>query len=112
MPALSADKAEAIIERELGAPVGVLFREFDRKPIAEFGMRVALAMSAEDSHNLLDDSAAAKLSQSNRAIFYDEEQVGVLERFRPYQVPKVAWLEEVGTRLQERLKSDQASAEE
>lgn len=34
VPAFSADKAEAIIERELGAPVGVLFREFDRKPIA------------------------------------------------------------------------------
>ncbi len=34
MPAFSADKAETIVERELGAPVGVLFREFDRKPIA------------------------------------------------------------------------------
>lgn len=34
MPAFSADKAEAIIERELGAPVGQLFASFDRKPIA------------------------------------------------------------------------------
>lgn len=34
VPAFSADNAEAIIERELGAPVGILFREFDRQPIA------------------------------------------------------------------------------
>lgn len=34
VPAFSADKAEAIIERELGAPVGQLFAEFDRRPIA------------------------------------------------------------------------------
>ncbi|PSC67309.1 putative aarF domain-containing kinase chloroplastic [Micractinium conductrix] len=34
VPAFSADKAEAIIERELGAPVSVLFRDFDRRPIA------------------------------------------------------------------------------
>ncbi len=34
VPAFSADKAVAIIERELGAPVGVLFRTFDRQPIA------------------------------------------------------------------------------
>ena len=34
VPAFSADKAEAIIERELGAPVGVLFKTFDRQPIA------------------------------------------------------------------------------
>jgi hypothetical protein len=34
VPAFSADKAEAIIERELGAPVGRLFAAFDRRPIA------------------------------------------------------------------------------
>ena len=34
VPAFSADKAVAIIERELGAPVGVLFKTFDRQPIA------------------------------------------------------------------------------
>ena len=34
VPAFSANKAEAIIERELGAPVGVLFKTFDRQPIA------------------------------------------------------------------------------
>ncbi len=79
-----------------------LSRALDRRTIGEFGMRVALPMSAEDSSNLLDDSAAAKLDRPNRAIFYDEEQVGVLEKFRPYRVPGMSWLAEVGRMLRER----------
>ena len=34
MPAFAAAKAVAIIERELGAPVGVLFASFDERPLA------------------------------------------------------------------------------
>ena len=34
VPAFSSDKAQAIIERELGAPVGELFRDFDPRPLA------------------------------------------------------------------------------
>ena len=34
MPAFAASKAVAIIERELGAPVGVLFAAFDERPLA------------------------------------------------------------------------------
>ena len=79
-----------------------LTRVLDRRTIGEFGMRAALPMSAEESSNLLDDSAAAKLGRPNRAIFYDEEQVGVLEKFRPYQVPEGTWLESVGRTLRER----------
>ena len=79
-----------------------LTRALDRRTLGELGMRVALPMSGEESNNLLDDSAAAKLGQPNRAIFYDEEQVGALEKFRPYQVPPLAWLESVGRILRER----------
>ncbi|MBL7065835.1 MAG: DUF87 domain-containing protein [Anaerolineae bacterium] len=79
-----------------------LTRFLDRRAIGEFGMRVALPMSAEESSNLLDDSVAAKLGCPNRAIFYDEAQVGVLEKFRPYRVPEVTWLEKVGRMLRER----------
>jgi hypothetical protein len=86
---------------------GNLTRALDRQTIAEFGMRVALPMSAEDSSNLLDDSAAAKLGQSNRAIFYDEEQVGFLEKFRPYKVPESAWMKDMGRTLHKRLTASQ-----
>ena len=34
VPAFSAEKAQAIIERELGAPTSVLFRSFNPRPIA------------------------------------------------------------------------------
>ena len=65
-------------------------------------MRVAVQMSAEDSSNLLDDPAAAKLDRSNRALLYHEERIGRLEKFRPYQVPEAAWLLEVGKALRGR----------
>ena len=34
VPAFGARKVQAIVQRELGAPPGVLFREFDPRPIA------------------------------------------------------------------------------
>lgn len=34
VPAFSADKAEALIAKELGAPVEMLFRSFEKRPIA------------------------------------------------------------------------------
>ncbi|WIA34166.1 hypothetical protein OEZ86_012526 [Tetradesmus obliquus] len=54
VPAFSADKAEAIIERDLGQPVSKLFRSFDRRPIA-----------------------AASLGQVHRAVLLTGEEVVV-----------------------------------
>jgi predicted unusual protein kinase regulating ubiquinone biosynthesis (AarF/ABC1/UbiB family) len=34
VPAFSADKARALIEKELGAPVDELFAQFDDRPLA------------------------------------------------------------------------------
>jgi DNA segregation ATPase FtsK/SpoIIIE, S-DNA-T family len=52
---------------------------------------------AEDSSNLVDSPAAAKLGQ-NRALFFSEEQ-GRAEKFRPYGLPHEEWLAAVGKRL-------------
>lgn len=81
-----------------------LTRVLDRRGLGEFTMRVAMPMGSEDSTNLLDDPAASRLDKPHRAIFYDEEQVGRLDKFRPYAIPPLPWLEEFGRRLQERRK--------
>jgi hypothetical protein len=57
VPAFSADKAIAIIEKDLGRPIGQLFREFDRQPVA-----------------------AASLGQVHRAVLFSGEEVS--ERWR------------------------------
>lgn len=54
VPAFSADKAEAIIQQDLGQPVSKLFRSFDRRPIA-----------------------AASLGQVHRAVLHTGEEVVV-----------------------------------
>jgi hypothetical protein len=68
-------------------------RLLDRMALREFEMRVAFQMSAADSSSLLDSPAAAKLRQ-HRGLFASED-VGTLEKFRPYGVPTQAWLDEV-----------------
>lgn len=68
-------------------------RILDRMAMREFEMRVAFQMSAADSSSLLDNPAAAKLRE-HRGLFASED-LGTLEKFRPYGVPTDAWLAEV-----------------
>jgi S-DNA-T family DNA segregation ATPase FtsK/SpoIIIE len=79
-----------------------LNRILQNREIAEFGVRVALQMSAEDSNNLLDSPEANRLG-SHRALLYDEERLGRLEKFRPYGLPEREWICAVGRRIQNRL---------
>jgi energy-coupling factor transporter ATP-binding protein EcfA2 len=75
-----------------------LERVLQRQDIAEFELRVALQMSANDSNNFIDSPAANKLD-SYVALFYDEERSGILEKFRPYDLPKREWIEKIGESL-------------
>ena len=71
----------------------------DRRILGEFSMRVAGPMSNEDSSRLIDDPMAAKLDKPHRAVFYDEERPGQLEKFRPYGIPETKWLDSVASQL-------------
>jgi hypothetical protein len=68
-------------------------RLLDRVMLREFEMRVAFQMSAADSSSLLDTPAATKLRQ-HRGLFASED-LGTLEKFRPYGIPTEAWLEKL-----------------
>jgi hypothetical protein len=69
--------------------------------ISEFDLRVALQMAVNDSNQLIEVPDANKLGPY-RALFYDEEKTGALEKFRPYALPEMVWLQTVGERLRQR----------
>jgi hypothetical protein len=72
-------------------------RTFDRGAMREFDNRVLFQMSAADSSNLIDSPAANKLGY-HRATVYSEE-LGVMEKFRPYALPPKGWMEMVSGKL-------------
>jgi len=53
-------------------------------------------MSAADSSTLMDNPAAAKLGPQ-RALFCTED-LGKIEKFRPYALPELAWIESMQAR--------------
>lgn len=67
-------------------------RVMNRKMMREVGMRVAGAMSNEDSQNFIEDAAASRIDKPHRAIFAQEERPGQLEKFRTYATPDGGWL--------------------
>ncbi len=77
-----------------------LNRNLDRRSLREFAMRVVFQMSAEDSANLVDTPAAAKLG-AHRALYFSEDE-GRQEKFRPYALPSEAWIRQVGEKLRAR----------
>ena len=77
-----------------------LNRTFDRPLLREFGMRVLFQMSPTDSSTLMDSPAAARLGR-HRALYLQEEQERP-EKFRPYGVPEVGWLDAALAKLGQR----------
>jgi energy-coupling factor transporter ATP-binding protein EcfA2 len=77
-----------------------LQRTFDRNTVKEFELRVLFQMSGNDSSQLVDSPAAAKLGPQ-RALFIHEE-TGTLEKFRPYAFPTPEWLGAVAAAMAKR----------
>jgi DNA segregation ATPase FtsK/SpoIIIE, S-DNA-T family len=68
-------------------------RLVDRQTLREFELRVLFQMSAADSTNLLDTPAASRL-RMHRGLFYSDD-LGTIEKFRPYGPPSEEWLARV-----------------
>ncbi len=77
-----------------------LDRTLDRQALGEFDNRVLFQMSAADSSNLIDSPAANRLGLY-RALFFSEE-LGLIEKFRPYALPAADWLAQAALRLTSR----------
>ncbi|MFT3788766.1 MAG: FtsK/SpoIIIE domain-containing protein [Tepidisphaeraceae bacterium] len=100
---IAADKALAELLREGPAhgihliawidTVAALDRTIERNLLREFDHRVLFQMSAADSAHLIDSPAGNKLG-FHRAIYYSEE-LGVIEKFRPYGIPNETFLASV-----------------
>ncbi|MDZ4754409.1 MAG: FtsK/SpoIIIE domain-containing protein [Phycisphaerae bacterium] len=97
----STDKLFAGILRE-GAPLGIhvilwcdtvvsLQRALDRSAMREFDWRAMFQLSATDSSTLIDSPAASRLGPQ-RALLYSEE-LGTIEKFRPWLLPTDEFLE-------------------
>jgi DNA segregation ATPase FtsK/SpoIIIE, S-DNA-T family len=91
-----------------GPPVGIhtiiwcdsvnnMNRTLDRQGMKEFENRILFQMSANDSSTLIETPAASKLGE-NRALYYSEEE-NRIEKFRPYGIPELEWLENVKRRF-------------
>ena len=100
----------ALLMRE-GPPLGVhlvawcdtltnLTRAIDRQGLKEFALRVLFQMSPADSSQLIDTPMASRLGR-HRAMFI-EEGTERPEKFRPYGLPEVARLRELGATLASR----------
>ena len=98
-----------------GPPVGVftmlwsdtlvnLQRCVDRPGMREFDQRVLMQMSAADSSTLMDNPIASKLGPQ-RALFYTED-LGKIEKFRPYALPSVEWIKKLQASKPERTPAD------
>ena len=74
-----------------------LTRALERQALKEFSQRVLFQMSATDSSTLIDTPAASRLGRT-RALFVQED-LERPEKFRPYGLPDMKWLREIGTTL-------------
>lgn len=70
-----------------------LERMLDRTALRQFESRVLFQMGASDSSALIDSIVASQLGMK-RAILFCEE-LGQMEKFRPYALPDISWVSEM-----------------
>jgi hypothetical protein len=58
-------------------------------------------MSVDDSSVLLDCSDAGRLNRPHRLLFADEEKPGLIQKFRPYALPRMEWVEALARQQRE-----------
>jgi hypothetical protein len=76
-----------------------LERILGRRDLQFFSMRVIGKMNSTESQSLIDDSVGSKIDKPNRLIYYDDEKPGILEEFRPFDLPTKDYIIEIGTIL-------------
>ncbi|MCU0705908.1 MAG: hypothetical protein MUF18_18220, partial [Fimbriiglobus sp.] len=87
-----------------------LTRALDRATIKEFTLRVLFQMNPNDSSQLIDTPAASRLGP-HRALFI-EDGMERPEKFRPYGLPGLNRLREIGEGLHTPIKSTADGAKE
>ncbi len=84
-----------------------LERWVSRQSLREMERRVLFQMNATDSSNLIDSPIASRLG-THRALLHFQES-GAIEKFRPYGLPKPAWLDWAAGCLQKTGPLDEAT---
>lgn len=74
-------------------------RIFNRRDLSEFSMRIVGRMNSSDSLNLIEDSAASKIDKDYRLIYYNDNQPGLLKKFRPFDIPSKEFIKNIGFKL-------------
>jgi hypothetical protein len=64
-----------------------LERALDREALEEFGIKASGPLTDQESRRLFDDEAAALLDKPHRMVLGDDEQVGVVQTIRPFDLP-------------------------
>jgi len=75
-----------------------------RRLLDEFGVRVTGKMEQSDSSIVLGSPIAARLRSVNRATLLDDASPGIVQVFRPYDLPTLSLFELLSEKLKERRK--------
>ncbi len=84
-----------------------LKRSLEPGALKEFDLRLLFQMSVDDSTSLIDVTTANTLGR-HRALLYNED-TGRLEKFRPYSVPPIPWLQRALSSIQQKATPPQVA---